>query len=55
MDYKLGRIRSLITTRLNMLFSSTLPVRTTLEVLLKMKILTNEIVIAEHSKNAKQC
>ena len=43
-----------------MLFSPTLPADTTLEVMLKMKILSNKSVIAEHSKilsNAKanQC
>ena len=43
-----------------MLFSPTLPADTTLEVMLKMKILSNKSVIAEHLKmlsnaNSKQC
>ena len=33
-------------TRLNMLFSPTLPAKTTLEVMLNMKLLSNENVIA---------
>ena len=37
-------------TRLNMLFSPTLLADTTLEVMLKMKILSNKNVVAEHSK-----
>ena len=41
--------------RLNMLFSPTLPAKTTLVIMLKMKILSNKNVIADHLKNAKQC
>ena len=43
MDYKLGRIRSLITTRLNMLFSPTLPAKT-----------TQEVMLSDKNANAKQ-
>ena len=48
----------LVGTRLNMLFSPTLPATTTQEVMLKMKILSNINVISEHQKcyaKAKQC
>ena len=37
---------SKVKTRLNMLFSPTLPAKTTLEVMLKMKMLSNENIIA---------
>ena len=38
-----------------MQFSPTLPAKNTLEVMLKMKILSNRNVIAEQLENAKQC
>ena len=41
-------------TRLNMLFSPTLPAKTNLEVMLKMNILSNISDIAD-IENAKQC
>ena len=37
-----------------MLFSPTLPADTTLEVMLKMKILGSKDVVAEHLENSKQ-
>ena len=42
-------------TRVNMLFSPTLPARTTMEGMLEIKVVSNKNVFAEHLKNAKQC
>ena len=51
-DYTIKSLQNSLPTRLSMLFSPKLPA---MEIMLKMKILNNRNVIAEHLKKAKQC